>query len=215
MRPIPMTAQSPIPDGATQDADAGLIRDCRTGDVSAFGRLVTRHQDRVYNLCLRMCGRHQDAEDYTQEAFVRAFGALGQFDGRSRFYTWLFRIAVNLILSDRRKGARHRVVSLNATEPSENVDGRPGSLAHDLRANEPDPSDMADLQDRHGRVMSALESLDTEQRAIIILRDIEGLDYAEIAQVLNVAPGTVKSRLHRARLALRERLGDMVDTVDE
>lgn len=170
---------------------------------------MTAYQDRVYNTCLRMCGRAEDAEDYSQEAFARAYSSLSQFDGRSRFYTWLFRIAVNLILSGRRKTLRVRGYSLDAGATDD--DDSP-AMRDRLASREADPSQAADVRERHARVIATMEELDDHERAIIILRDIEALDYTEIATVLNVAPGTVKSRLHRARMALREKLGSLVET---
>ncbi len=207
-RPMIANARPSTPDEGLSDEEFALIERCRHGDTAAFGPLVHRYQDRVYNTCLRLCGKPEDAEDFAQEAFVKAFSSLPRFDGRSRFYTWLFRIAVNVVLSARRGGRRTRTVSLDAAESKGG--GRP-DLRNQVQSNGRDPSDEADFRERHGRVIAALDELDDEQRAIIILRDIEAMDYAEIAAVLEIAPGTVKSRLHRARMGLRNKLGALVE----
>lgn len=207
-RPMIANARPLTTDEGLSDEELALIERCRHGDTAAFEPLVHRYQDRVYNTCLRLCGKPEDAEDFAQEAFFKAFSSLPHFDGRSRFYTWLFRIAVNVVLSARRGGRRRRVVSLNAAE-SEDA-GRPVPR-NQFKSDGQDPSHEADTRERHGRVMAALDDLDDEQRAIIILRDMEAMDYAEIAAVLEIAQGTVKSRLHRARMALRNKLGALVE----
>src|SRR5689334_9124679 len=103
--------------------DAAALEQCRRGDLSAIGPLIEKYQDRVYNTCWRLCGNAEDAADLTQEAFVKAIEALGQFDGRSRFYTWVFRIAVNLSISHRRKQGRRRTVPLERNETRGSEDG--------------------------------------------------------------------------------------------
>ncbi len=181
--------------------EAALVDQCRGGDVTAFGSLVRAYQDRVYHLCLRMCGHQTEAEDFAQEAFVRAFQSIERFDGRSKFYTWLFRIAVNLILSDRRRPGRTRSRPLDGE-----VDGDGAGFSQRNDPRERDPVDLACAGERDRMVHAALAGLDEEQRCIISLRDLESLSYEEIADILNVPAGTVKSRLHRARMALREKL---------
>jgi RNA polymerase sigma-70 factor (ECF subfamily) len=200
-------AQRPIP--VVRFEDAVLLERVRGGDREAFGVLVSKYQDQVYNTCWRMCGHAEDARDLAQEAFFRAYQSIGSFHGRSGFYTWLFRIAMNLALSHRRKARYRRAQSL---DQSPNC----GAEAEPLRdqvadgAAEP-PAGRAMRAELHEQVERALNTLDPDHRAVIVLRDIEGFDYAEIAQILDVAPGTVKSRLHRARLALRELLRPYVD----
>ena len=185
----------PVEDAAT--GEAALIERCRTGDAASFTPLVRMYQDRVYNLCFRMCGAHAEAEDFAQEAFVRAYQSIDRFDGRARFYTWLFRIAVNLVISRRRRTARVRMQPLDG-----DGDGR----AWTAGAVDGGPVAAACENERHMLVHAALAELDEEQRCIITLRDLESLSYDEIADILNVPAGTVKSRLHRARMALREKL---------
>ena len=179
------------------------ITRCKNGDQAAFGFLVSAYQDRIFNLCYRMCGDRGEAEDLTQEAFMKALRAIGAFDGRAGFYTWIYRIAVNLALSQRRKFPR-RVVSLDA--PDRDGHTRAEGLAS---AHEPTGRGMED-REQGALIEAALKKLEDEHRAVIILRDMESLDYNQIAEVLGVPAGTVKSRLHRARCALRDILGPML-----
>lgn len=165
----------------------------RAGDTAAFGRLVELYADRVVTVCARMVRDRGVAEDLAQEAFVKAWQSLASFDGRSAFYTWLYRIAMNLCLSERRRP--RRVVNM-ADE----------GLANRRESGEALPGDAAELKEEHARVLTALAELDEEHRAVVVLRDVQGLDYEEIAGILGVPRGTVKSRLHRGRMELRERL---------
>lgn len=181
--------------------DAELVRQVKGGRSEAYGELVRKYQDRVFNTCWRICGNLEDARDLTQEAFLKAFESLADFRERSGFYTWIFRVAVNLALSDRRKAARRRMVSLDADS------GAAGTQAEVLakqvgRTAYDDPTRSATESELHGCVARALQALDDDHRAVIVLRDLEGLDYREIADILEIPLGTVKSRLHRARMAV-------------
>ncbi len=187
-------------------ADDDLVARARDGDVAAFGKLVERYQDALFNGISRMVGQREDAEDLAQEVFVKAFRSIRRFEGRSSFYTWLYSIAVNAVISHRRKlGARRRqdTFSLDAA----GGDDRPLDLA--------DPADAPDVVSQQHelgeRIERAIAQLDDDHRTIVVLRDIEGFDYETIGTMLGCPQGTVKSRLHRARLALREQLEDMVE----
>jgi RNA polymerase sigma-70 factor (ECF subfamily) len=183
--------------------DAELIEQVRAGRTEAYAALVCKYQDRVFNTCWRICGHLEDARDLTQDAFLKAYESLGEFRHESGFYTWIFRVAVNLALSHRRKAARRRMISLD--QPNANSATQANELAKRVgQASEGDPSEILGETELHGRVVRALHELDEEHRAVVILRDIEGFDYQAIAEVLGIATGTVKSRLHRARLALAE-----------
>jgi RNA polymerase sigma-70 factor (ECF subfamily) len=200
----------PHADGpAERRTDAELAAAGGQGDSAAFGELVLRHQDRAFNLAFRLTGSHEDAADAVQEAFLKAYRAMPSFRQQSSFYTWLFRILVNEVRSRRRSAsARHPAFSLVAP------DGRdPADVPAGLRSNEPDPSEQASLAERRQIVGEALQSLDFDHRAIIALRDIEGRDYAEIAGLLGCPQGTVKSRIHRARMALKDALAPKLGPV--
>jgi len=173
------------------------------GQTEAYGELVRRYQDRVFNACWRICGHLEDARDLTQEAFLKAFEGLGAFRQQSGFYTWIYRVAVNLAISHRRNVHRRRTLSLDAGSAvagthAEELNKRVKSESDDDPTRGPDDAEL------HRAVAHALLSLDDDHRAVIVLRDIEGFDYQEIAAILQVPPGTVKSRLFRARIALQQ-----------
>lgn len=206
-RPIPPSDAIHRVRPEAEGDDSALLEACRSGDSSAYGELVRRYQDRVFNLCLRMSGNRDDAEDFAQEAFVKALQSLDRFAERSKFYTWVFRIAVNLIISARRKHGRRSTVSLDGggRETENNV-----ALGALLSSAVATPERKAMEAEQNHQVLQALDMLDEEQRSILVLRDMESLSYEEIADILDVPTGTVKSRLHRARIALRDLLGPLL-----
>lgn len=175
--------------------DAQLIEATRAGDSEAFGRLVQRHQDRLYNSLFRVLGSAEDARDVVQDAFVQAYLKLETFRGAAAFYTWLYRIAFNLAMSHARK--RRPTTSLEQARESfgrEPVDGQPGPDAHMVR------------RERVQLVHAALAALSAESRQVLVLRELEGCRYDQIAEILELPVGTVRSRLFRAREQLREQL---------
>lgn len=200
-------AAEPVP--AVRFEDAVLVERAQGGDMSAFGLLVSKYQDKVYNTCWRMCGHVEDARDLTQETFFRAYQSLASFRGHSGFYTWVFRIAVNVTISHRRKAKHRRTQSLDRNEDATT----PADPLRDRVVDEsaPQPASRVLVTELQQHVEKALDALDPDHRAVVVLRDLEGFDYAEIARILEVAPGTVKSRLHRARAALREQLKPYMD----
>lgn len=179
--------------------DAVLVARARRHDAAAAAALVLRYQDRVYNAMCRMCRNPDDALDLTQSAFVKALQNLPRFEGRSGFYTWLFRIAMNLAISHRR---RERRPTLSLSHPDETDAGPPQPHS----ALESDPASITERDELHRRLERALAELDEEFRAAVILKDVEELDYATIAEILDVPVGTVKSRIHRGRMLLRQAL---------
>jgi RNA polymerase sigma-70 factor (ECF subfamily) len=192
---------------ATEVSDGWLVERLRTGDMAAFAKLVVRYQDRVYNAVWRICGHADDAQDLTQDAFLKAYESIGSFRGQSSFYTWLFRIAVNLAISHRRTLKRRGTQSLDAPGVPNIGGSQAASLGQRMQEKVPhDPAQGAISSEMHGHVAAALQQLEDEFRAVIVLRDIEGFDYRQIGEVLDIVPGTVRSRLHRGRLALRKLL---------
>jgi RNA polymerase sigma-70 factor (ECF subfamily) len=172
-----------------------LIRAARRGDSVAFGKLVRAYQDRLCTALLHVCGSMDDAEDVAQEAFVAAYLKLASFAGDSAFYTWLYRIAFNAAISRRRR--QREEMSVEETRE------RSGHEPFD----DCEPAEERVLrEERAVQVQRALSLLSDEHRAILVLREVEGCDYDAIAVVLNVPVGTVRSRLHRARLHLKEQL---------
>jgi len=181
--------------------DAELVRWALQGDTTAQGRLVAKYQDRVVNLCWRMCGHLDDAQDLAQEAFVHALQRLNQYRFEAAFYTWLFRIAINECWAHRRKSKRV-MLSLHRGNGDGGGDGE--SIGIGSTSDSQGPMSRLIANEMRDELTEALDRLDDDQRAVIVLRDIEGLDYQQISDVLEISVGTVKSRLHRGRLALRE-----------
>ena len=169
--------------------DADLVRLCQNGDMAAFEQLFYKYQERVYSTALRMMDNKEDALDLTQEIFLRVYQNMHKFKFTSAFSTWLYRLAVNLCIDELRKRKRFA----NTTPLEEAVS----------QADVNTPEDHAISKDREKQVWEALNSLKEKERTIIILRDIEGLSYKEIAEVLKCSLGRVKSRLHEARQKLR------------
>jgi RNA polymerase sigma-70 factor, ECF subfamily len=187
--------------------DTALAIRVQHGDMDAFGFLVERYQGRLFNLTLRMTNNRAVAEELAQEAFLKALEKIHQFRLDSRFYTWLFRIATNLVLSYRRRAGRVRFTSLTAG----NDERRDHSV--DLpQGREGNPLKQAILNERQKQVLEALETMDEDFRVVLVLRDMQGLDYAEVAEVIEAPVGTVKSRLFRARAAMREKLSALMST---
>jgi len=182
--------------------DVELVERAKAGQPEAFARLVRRYQDRLFNTCWRICGHYDDALDVTQEAFAKAYENLHAFRQQSAFYSWLFRVAVNLALSHRRSAARRRTVSLDTTDSASGTQAE--RLVQRMRDETCETPDHAARQaEALSLVARALQELDDEHRTVVVLRDMEGFDYQQIGQMLDIPPGTVKSRLHRARMAIR------------
>jgi RNA polymerase sigma-70 factor (ECF subfamily) len=174
-------------------------------------RLVLKYQNRIYNVILRMCANRDDAAELTQDTFVKIIENLDRFKGKSSFYTWAFRIAVNLTLNYCQRNVRLGQKSLDAQDSEHNWRART-QLKEFLRdESSPDPAMVAQNQELCELVHTGLAALDDDQRAAVVLRDIEGMSYAQIAGVLNIELGTVKSRISRARGNLKDILESMVE----
>lgn len=185
--------------------DADLVLRVQNGETEAYGTLVRRYQDRVYNTCWRVCGNLEEARDLTQQAFLNGLERIAGFKREAGFYTWIFRIAVNLSLTHRRRAKTRRTTSLDGAAVDAQNQADPLTRLR-KEAQTQDPIDSAARKELQRAAAEGLASLDETQRAIIVLRDIEGFDYDDISAILEVPRGTVKSRLHRARAALRDAL---------
>ena len=174
-----------------------IIEQVLAGDNNAFGLLVERYQDRVYNLALRMCGNPDDAFDLAQEAFFRAWRGLSGFQGDSAFSTWLFRLSSNVCLDWLRAKKRRPTVSLTAVDD----DGEETQL--DLPDPGKSPEELLEAAEDQATLAKAMNQLPVEYRQILTMRAINDMSYTEIAEALQIREGTVKSRISRARLALR------------
>lgn len=179
-------------------SDRDLIRKCRDGAPEAFGVLVERHQDRLFAGLYRMLGSADEAREAAQDAFVHAYQKLDTFQGKSAFSTWLFRIAVNAAFSRQRRSRRYRASLNGAGDPAafEPADHRTGS----------DPAQPLEQSETQQIVQDALAALPDEFRTVLVLKEMEGLRYEEIAEVVGVPIGTVRSRIHRGRSELRQKL---------
>ena len=176
-----------------------LICSARSGDREAFSRLVEQNQAMAYSLAYRMTGNPEDAADLTQEAFLSAFVNLSKFDGRSAFSTWLYRLTSNLCLDFLRREKRRSAHSITL-EDKEGED----AAQLDLPDERYSPERELERQEAENAVRRGLAALAPQHREVLVLRELEGLSYTEIAQTLGLEEGTVKSRIARARLALRD-----------
>jgi RNA polymerase sigma-70 factor (ECF subfamily) len=185
--------------------DAVLIKQCRNGDSAALEQLVLKYQDRIYNVILKICADPDDAAELTQETFVKVIENLDKFEGRSGFYTWTFRIAVNLTLNYCQRNSKLAFRSLDA-EQQQQDDSNVSQVLKDFLSDDSSPDPAAEVQNKemHRIAARTLMGLDEAHRAVIVLRDIEGMSYARIAEVLDIELGTVRSRLSRARSKMRD-----------
>ena len=180
-------------------SDQSLIDQTLAGRREAFGQLVERYQHRLYHGLLHALGSAEDAQDVAQDAFVNAFEKLASFKGQAAFYSWLFRIALNAGVSAKRK-TRRMTASVEARREATGLEP-----ADDDPSNE--PSHAMHVSDRQRLVRQALSELSDEFRTALVLKEMDGMSYEEIATVVDVPLGTVRSRIHRARLELRAKLG--------
>ncbi len=180
------------------DPDLELIEAWKNGSAAALETLFQKSQGRIYGLCLRMLGRPEVAADVAQDAFLRMYEGLPRFDGRARFSTWSVRVTLNCVYSHLRREKLRKHAPLPESESG-----------FAPRSREPKPSHCIEHDDLYRGVVAGLGMLDLQARAILVLRDLQGLDYGDIAEVIGTPIGTVKSRLFRARAALREALEQM------
>lgn len=189
----PVEATTPRTPTSDASREVELLRRAQTGDRGAFGQFVVATQDRLYTVLVRLVGDRDEARELAQEAYLRALSHLDSFRHSAAPYTWLYRIAVNLAVARLRKVRRQRTFTL-----------ADAGLDRVSATDRPDEAMEKRERDRH--VVAALGRLDAEFRAILVMRDVDGLDYKDISDVLELPLGTVKSRIFRARLALREEL---------
>jgi len=181
-------------DESTTD-DRHLVEAALAGDKHAFGCLVERYQDRVFNTLVRVLGSRDDARDVVQDAFVQAFVKLDSFRGDAKFYTWLYRIAMNLALSQRRR-----------RRPTESLDTAKDNVGEEPMTQQPTAAEELIRRERAEMLQQALLNLNDEHRQILVLREMESCSYEAISEILELPVGTVRSRLFRARMQLKEQL---------
>jgi RNA polymerase sigma-70 factor (ECF subfamily) len=185
-----------------QTTDETLIENCLAGRREAFGQLVERYQNRLYHSLMHLLGSAEDAQDATQDAFVQAFEKLASFRGQSQFYSWLFRIAFNTAVSAKRK-SRRMSVSLEGRREANGLEPTDASPSAE-------PSYAMDVSDRQRLIQQALSELSEEFRTALVLKEMDGMSYEEIANLIEVPLGTVRSRIHRGRLELKEKLSALL-----
>ena len=186
---------------AVHEHENQLIQLVREGDLSAWGELIRIHQDRLYNSIVRVVGHPDRARDVVQDAFIQAIENISRFDGKSQFFTWLYRIAFNRAMSMYRKHKSE--VSLEVA--------RENAGDETMADSQDQPEDRVLQSELVEEVHQAIEQLSAEHRAVIVLREIEGCEYEQIAEILEVSLGTIRSRLHRARSEMRRLLRGYFD----
>jgi len=190
--------------GALPCEDTVLIRAVQTGDMAAFDELVLKHKDRLFNLVYWFLGDYQDANDCAQETFIKAFKSINRFRFESAFSTWLYRIAINTCKNRIKSSAyrwKRKTVSIETSNGSKN--GNPFS---EIVNGSPTPVMALEKKERMMWIQKAINSLPEEQNQVVVLRDIQGLSYQDISDITGLNLGTVKSRLARGRLELKNQL---------
>lgn len=186
-------------------SDGDLVRAVRHGDRDAFRVLVERYQRKVTAVALGMVRNPEDALEIAQETFAKAYESLQHFKGDSTFYTWLYRIVVNLAIDFRRRERRRPTVPIEDTPASDETQGYVLPVRDEGLA---DPYEQVRAREIGARVLAAIEELTPDHKAVILLREVEGLSYEEISRVMQCSKGTVMSRLHYARKKLQKKLRD-------
>lgn len=191
---------------SNRSEDFELVRAARAGDENAFGELVRKYQGRIYSLAYGMVGNHSDADDLAQEIFLKSYRNIKKFRFKSSFYTWLYRIGVNTILTRRKKLRRDRHLELKPQaldlEGSPYLPARLGGKRGDRAAG------GRELQ---RDIRAAIDRLPEKQKAVVVMHDIEGIPHREISRILKSSEGTIRSRLHYGRKRLQEELADWLD----
>lgn len=187
-----------------------LIRRAKQGDMLAFEELILKHEKIVYNLAFRMMNHSEDAKDISQEVFLKAYRSLSNFDERSAFSTWLYRITHNTCIDEMRKRKGKQSYSLE-----EELENEEGSMQRQIADEGDTPEESLLREEQKSEILQALDMLSEEHKAAIILRDVKGLSYEEIAEILNLSLGTVKSRISRARNHLKTEILKIRERNDE
>jgi RNA polymerase sigma-70 factor (ECF subfamily) len=193
---------------ATDDEDLEYVILCQKGETDAFEALVERHQKKMLNIAFRMMGDYDEACDVTQEAFVSAYKSIKKFKAEAKFSTWLYRIVVNY--------SKNRLKQLNTLAKREGISiddtegRRTEAILNQSLINNSNPGTQMETRERESHVQKCITSLDEEYREVLVLRDIQGFSYEEIKDILKIPDGTVKSRLSRARNALKDCLTKVI-----
>ncbi|WOO41101.1 sigma-70 family RNA polymerase sigma factor [Rubellicoccus peritrichatus] len=185
------------------DSDMAIVRQVQAGDVAAFDRLTVKYRERLFSVVYNLTSNREDANDLTQDAFIKAFRSINKFKGRSSFFTWLYRIAVNGAISHLKKNRLRRFFSLEDLNESAGSKEILDALA--VKTGTEKPALLNELQEK---LNEALQKLSLKHRTVVVLFEIEGLSHQEIAEVTKTSEGTVRSRLHYAKQQLQSSLSD-------
>lgn len=194
-------AESPLEE--VQDSDAVLVARTQKGDLDAFDFLARKYRERLLSVIYNMTSNREDAADLTQETFVKAFRSIGKFKGKSAFFTWLYRIGVNVTLSHLQKNKARRFFSFENL--AEEVNQETAYEILDSKTRSDRPTMLNELQEK---LNEALQKLSNKHRTIVVLFEIDGLSHKQIAEIMNCSEGTVRSRLHYAKQQLQAYLSD-------
>lgn len=192
-----------------RENDRSLLERAKKGDIGAFEQLVEGYQKKVFNITLRMMGNPDDASELTQEVFIRVYRSLRNFKEESQFSTWIYKIATNICLDELRKQKKRKVFSID-----EEIKADDGETKRQIADDKPSPETVAEKNEVKKVVKDAIKSLPDEYRLVIVLRDIQGFSYDEIAKIVKCPEGTVKSRINRARKALKDILSNKKELFD-
>ncbi len=202
----PASKRGECPDADPSDLEA--VTRAAQGDHDAFRVLVERYQDRAYGLALRVMRDEEQARDVVQEAFLKAYRSLGRFEGRSSFYTWFYRVVMNLCIDAKRRQPRGRMVEWDEGHALETPVGAGLDAVDPVRQQASGPAGDLERAELREAVRRAIEALPDDARQTLLLREVDGLSYSEIAKSLGIPKGTVMSRLHHARRRVRTLLAE-------
>ncbi|WP_243109359.1 RNA polymerase sigma factor [Anaerophilus nitritogenes] len=188
--------------------EKSLIHKSQQGHIESFENLIKNYQKLAFNIAYRMLGNIEDAKDATQDAFLKAYKNIDQFKEESTFSTWLYKIVTNTCLDVLRKKKKIKIYSYD-----QNIETEKGKVLREIADEENTPEKIVEKNEIQKHMQQAIDSLSEHHRSVIILRDIQGFSYEEIAKILNCSKGTVKSRINRARQALKKiiKSGELFD----
>jgi RNA polymerase sigma factor, sigma-70 family len=198
-RPLSAAARERIDENPTETRR--LVARCKRGERGAYDDLIRRYERKVYNFAYRLCGNYDEANDVASETFVRVYNALQNFRGESSFITWLFRIVTNVYLDEKKRQRARPYQSLE-----EIIELEETTVRRQIEDPSPTPDERVQMRERADMLQAAIDSLPDYQRMMIVMYHTENKSYEEISEILDLPIGTVKSRLNRARLSLREKL---------
>jgi RNA polymerase sigma-70 factor (ECF subfamily) len=187
-----------------------LVDRCRQGDRESFAQLMRLHERQIFNFTYRMLGDEEEAEDLTQDIFIAAFKGIRKFRGEAKFSTWLYRIALNQT-RNRIKYLSRRDFFAKQNRRAQHKEESPWENPEFLADSAPTPEQWTLTKSMAAQVQECLDQIPPQARQILVLRDVQGFSYEELSEMLSLNPGTVKSRLHRARSALQQRLADKLE----